>query len=384
MKLPCLATFIAVSSLRAATPVTDVVVTTGDNHFPASRSGKKLADAPIAAPMRSAGGQLGGANAHLLAASHAKDIGADEAALRKRGVKATPASRAAATPATFRDVPYGAHARQTMDVWKARADRPAPLVIYFHGGGWAAHDKSDIHEHLDVRAFLEAGISVASVGYRLLQDANAAKIAPPVQWPLEDAARAVQFLRAKAGEWSFDQTRFAATGVSAGGCTSLWLAMHDDMAEPRSADPIARESTRLFCVAAKAPVVSLDPWQLREWIPNSIFSAHAFGFAELSRANSFAPFLAARDSYLPQIRRYSPIEHASADDPPVFMEFPNQDKPPVPGEAQTDPNHSAVSGLMLERKLQSLHVKVELRYKGDGKAGHANVQEFLTHWFTTK
>jgi acetyl esterase/lipase len=292
-------------------------------------------------------------------------------------------AQADATPATFTDAPYGPHFRQTLDLWRAHPGKPAPLVIYFHGGGWQAQDKSDVHQHLDVRAFLDAGISVASVNYRLLQDANAANISPPVQWPLGDGARAVQFLRSKAGEWRLDKTRLAATGVSAGGCTSLWLAMHGDMAEPQSSDPVARESTRLFGVAAKAPVVSLDPKQLREWIPNSIFSAHAFGFAELSRAASFGPFLEARDSYLPQIRRYSPIEHASKDDPPVFMEYPAQDKPPVPGEAQTDPNHSAVSGLMLERKLRELGVKVELRYKGDGRTGHTDVQEYLTDLLTT-
>ena len=290
----------------------------------------------------------------------------------------------ATMPATVSDVPYGQHARQTMDVWLVRPDTPAPLVIYFHGGGWQAQDKNDIHQHLDLRVFLDAGISVASVNYRLLQDANAAKITPPVQWPMGDAARAVQFLRSKADEWGFDRSRFAATGVSAGGCTSLWLAMHDDMAEPQSTDPISRESTRLYCVAAKAPVVSLDPKQLREWIPNSIFGAHAFGFAEMSRADSFAPFLAIRDSYLPQIRCYSPIEFASSDDPPVFMEFPAQDRPPVPGEPQTDPTHSAVSGLMLERKLHSVGVRVNLRYKADGRTGLANVQEFLTQWLTTK
>jgi acetyl esterase/lipase len=290
----------------------------------------------------------------------------------------------ATTLATVSDVPYGQHPRQTLDVWRARPGKPAPLVIYFHGGGWQAQDKSDIHQHLDVRVFLDAGISVASVNYRLLQDANAAKIAPPVQWPMGDAARALQFLRSKADEWGFDRSRFAATGVSAGGCTSLWLAMHDDMAEPQSTDPISRESTRLYCAAAKAPVVSLDPKQLREWIPNSIFSAHAFGYAGMSRADSFGPFLAARESYLPQIRRFSPIEFASSDDPPVFMEFPTQDKQPVPGEPQTDPNHSAVSGLMLERKLQALGVTVELRYRDDGRTGHANVQEFLTHRLTTR
>ncbi len=317
--------------------------------------------------------------APLLASSSAVASAADP------GIAKSIASRAAdvkiehgdGTPATFGDVPYGRHFRQTMDLWQARSGGPAPLVIYFHGGGWAAEDKSNIHKHLDVRAFLDAGISVAAVNYRLLQDANAAKIAPAVQWPLGDAARAVQFLRSKAVQWHFDKTRIAATGVSAGGCTALWLAMHDDMAEPQGSDPVARQSTRLCCVAVKAPVVSLDPRQLREWIPNSIFGAHAFGFAAMTRAESFAPFLAARDSFLPQIHRYSPIEHASKDDPPVFVEFPTQDKPPIPGEAQTDPSHSAVQGLMLERKLKSLGVKVELRYRGDGKTGHANVQEFL-------
>ena len=292
------------------------------------------------------------------------------------------AAKADAAPATFANVPYGDHALQMIDIWQARSDKPTPLVFYIHGGGWAAQDKTDIHEHLDVRAFLDAGISVASVNYRLLQDANAAHITLPVEWPMNDAKRALQFVRSKAGEWNFDKVRIAATGVSAGGGSALWLALRDEMAEPGSPDPIARESTRLVGVAAMAPVVSLDPRQLREWIPNAIFGAHAFGFANLSRADSFAPFLAARDSYLPQIQRYSPIEQARKGDPPVFIEFPAQDKPPVRGERQTDPSHSAVSGLMLEMKLHALGVPVELRYRGDGKKGNAHAQEFLTRLLT--
>jgi acetyl esterase/lipase len=283
---------------------------------------------------------------------------------------------------TFADVPYGTHERQKVDVWLASSEKPAPLVFYIHGGGWNAQEKTDIHGHLDVSAFLKAGISVVSVEYRLLKDANAAQVTPPVRWPLEDAARALQFVRSKSAEWHLDKSRIAATGVSAGGCSSLWLGMHDEMADPKSSDPIARESTRLFCVAVKAPVVSLDPKQLREWIPNSIFSAHAFGFADLSRAASFEPFLAEREKHLADIHCYSPYEHASKDDPPVFIEFPNQDKPPVPGEAQTDPSHSAISGLMLERRLKELGVPVELRYKGDGRTGHKNVQEYLTQRLT--
>lgn len=291
-------------------------------------------------------------------------------------------AKAYATPATFTDMPYGEHFRQTMDVWVAQSDKPTPLVFYLHGGGWAAQDKTDIHQHLDVRAFLNAGISVASVNYRLLQDANAANVTPPLQWPMIDAARSLQFLRSKADAWKIDKNRIAACGVSAGGCSSLWLALHDDMAEPNSDDLIARESTRLLCAAGKAPQTSLDPRQLREWIPNYEYGGKAFGFPGASRQDSFEPYLTARESILPHIQRYSPIEHASNDDPLLFMEFPAQDKAPISGQEQTDPAHSAVSGLMLQRKLQSLGIKSELRYRGDGKTGHAGMQEFLTQELT--
>jgi len=287
-----------------------------------------------------------------------------------------------AIPPTFADVPYGDQVRQTLDLWQARSDKPTPLVFYVHGGGWAAQDKTDIDDHLNVRAFLDAGISVATVNYRLLQDANAAHVVPPVQWPLHDAKRALQFLRSKAGEWNLDKTRTGASGVSAGGGTSLWLALHPDMAEPDSADPISRESTRFFCVGVKAPVVSLDPKQVRGWIPNAIFGAHAFGFANLSRAASFEPFLAARETYLNEIRHYSPYEFAGKDAPPIFVEFPMQDKPPVPGEPQTDPNHSAISGLMLQRKLQELGVAMELQYPSAPGTKHANMQAYLTEMLT--
>jgi acetyl esterase/lipase len=287
------------------------------------------------------------------------------------------AERAAASPSTFVDVHYGPHPSQTMDVWLARSNKSAPLVFYIHGGGWMAQDKSDIHEFLDVGAFLKAGVSVASINYRFLSDANAAGVKPLIKWPLEDAACALQFVRTKAAEWHIDKTRIAATGVSAGGGSSLWLAFHEDMADPKSTDPVAHESTRVCGVAGIAPVVCLDPKLLREWIPNAIFGAHAFGYLNLSRKDSFEPFLAARESYLPDVRRYSPLELVNKNAPPVFIDFPNQDKAPVKGDPQTDPNHSALSGVMLQEKMKALGMSMELRYKGDGKTGHADAQDFL-------
>ncbi len=298
------------------------------------------------------------------------------AEVQKKNVSAKPAP----PPATFTDVPYGPHVRQKLDVWLAKSAHPAPVVFYIHGGGWAAHDKTDIHQHLDVPAFLAAGISVVSIEYRFLGDANAAKVTPPLQWPLQDAARSLQFVRSKAVEWNLDKTRIAATGVSAGGCSSLWLAMHDDMADPQSADPVARESTRLLFTVTKAPQASFDPQQLVEWIPNSEYGAHAFGYTfDKSRKETFPLFLADRSRHLPQIARWSPIAHASADDPPTFIIYTKEDKPPVKGEVQTDPSHSVLHALMLQKVLQPLGVPCAVHHPQDGKPA-TTLQDLLqTH-----
>jgi len=281
-----------------------------------------------------------------------------------------------AMPASFVDVAYGPHFRQTMDVWLAKSAKPTPVVFYIHGGGWGAQDKTDIHQHLDVRAFLDAGISVASINYRFLADANAAKVNPPLQWPLMDSARALQYLRSKAGEWNLDKTRIAASGVSAGGCSSLWLAMHDDMADTQASDPIARESTRVLFTVTKAPQPSLDPKQLVEWIPNSEYGGNAFGYIGTTRKETFATFLANRDKHLADLHQWSPMFHASADDPFAVLLTTKEYKPPVKGEPQQDPTHSAVLGLMLQNTLTPLGVKCEVRHPFDGKP-KTTMQEVL-------
>src|SRR5258708_16630150 len=103
-------------------------------------------------------------------------------------------------------------------------------------------------------------------------------IQPPVRSPLYDAARALQLLRSRDGELNFDKKRVAYMGGWAGACTSLWLALHDDLADPSSSDPIARESTRPMLIAVTAPQTSLDPQQTRAWIPNMGYAGHAFCF----------------------------------------------------------------------------------------------------------
>ena len=177
--------------------------------------------------------------------------------------------------ATLENVKYGTHERQVLDFYKAKSDKPTPVVFYIHGGGWQNGSKA--MSAATVKKYLDAGISVAAINYRYVKNGVELKIDPPVKAPLEDAARALQFVRSKAVEWNIDKKRIGATGGSAGACSSLWLAFHADMADPKSDDPIARESTRLYCAAVNGAQVSLDPKELREWMPNYGYGAHAFG-----------------------------------------------------------------------------------------------------------
>jgi acetyl esterase/lipase len=287
--------------------------------------------------------------------------------LAQEAKKPAAPSRPAPTAA---NVAYGTHARQVLDFWQAKSDRPTPLVLYIHGGAWQNGDKSSLGGG-HIRQYLNAGISVAAINYRYVKQAAAMKIEPPVKAPLEDAARALQFIRSKAKEWNIDEKRIGATGGSAGGCSSLWLAFHDDLADLKSDDPVARESTRLFCAAVNGAQTSLDPKELREWMPNYKYGAHAFGL------KSFEELYEGRDKVLTWLKEYSPIEHVTKDDPPIFMEYPSQKVPPVVGEKQTDPTHSAVLGIKLAEKLRAVNVEVILVYPGHPDDRYRNSADFL-------
>ncbi len=264
-------------------------------------------------------------------------------------------------PPTLANVPYGDDEQQKLDFWKADTKGPAPLVFFIHGGAWKSNDKDRV---TGLRSYLAAGISVVSINYRYVQRAQAAGIQPPVKWPLEDAARALQFVRSKAGEWNLDKTRVGASGGSAGACSSLWLAFHDDMAQPGSSDPIARESTRLKCVGVLGAQTSLDPVQMKEWTPNSLYGGHAFGFNgdKAKKLSAFQQFLDHRDEILPWIKAYSPIELVSADDPPVHLYYTDT---PELGQNRKDPTHTANFGLPLQKKMQELNVECQLMHPGN-------------------
>lgn len=279
-------------------------------------------------------------------------------------------------PPTQANIAYGKHERQVMDFYQAKTETPAPVVIYIHGGGWINGSKNNYGA--TAAKFNAAGISVVAINYRLVPEATAKKVEPPVLWPLSDAARAVQFTRSKAREWNLDPKKLAATGGSAGACSSLWLAYHDDMADPKSNDPVARESTRLTCAAVIGAQTSLDPKVVREWMPNARYGGHAFAVeGKYSDVKQFSAFHDRRDELMKWIKEYSPASLVTPDDPPVFLDYPSQDKPPVMGEEQKDPTHSANYGLLLLETRRDNKPEMILSYPGKIHEQYKNTVEYL-------
>lgn len=290
-----------------------------------------------------------------------------EARPKPRSVR-TETYDAAVPEPTASGVRYGNHERHVLDFWKAESATPVPLVFIIHGGGWQGGSKERAQRFADVAALLKAQISVAAINYRYVRHGVADDVKPPVKAPLQDAARALQFVRSKAAEWNIDKERIGAAGGSAGACSSLWLAFHDDLADPDSDDPVARESTRLWCAAVIGAQTTLDPKQMKEWTPNSRYGGHAFGL------QGFAKFLAERENILPWIAEYSPYALVTKDDPPVYLSYSS---PPALGQAQRDPTHTSNFGVKLKEHCQKTGVDCEVSYPGAPDVKHTTPTDYL-------
>ena len=119
------------------------------------------------------------------------------------------------------------HERDVLDFWPAVAmDGPAPLFVWFHGGGFQTGDKSEFEKNRSamLEVYQDAGFAVASCNYPLLSEGiDHLEIA-------RHCARAIQFLRSQSKDWKIDPDRIVCGGASAGAIISEYLAYQDDYA----------------------------------------------------------------------------------------------------------------------------------------------------------
>lgn len=263
---------------------------------------------------------------------------------------------------THANVQYGDHKRQVMDVWLAKSDKPTPVLVSIHGGGFRGGDKS-VGAKLLAKC-LEAGISVAAITYRFTDVAIA-----PAQH--QDGARAIQFLRSKAEEWNLDKTRFAATGSSAGAGISMWLALHDDMADPQSKDPIARESTRLTCAAVADGQSTYDPRVIRDLFPGTdTYQTPALALlydVDLTKLDEVGP------EKIKLFEEVSAINHLTKDDVPVLMIFARNMDTPI--TSQSVGIHHPRFGQLLKEQMDKLGIECEVVTDAGKREG-----EFVFDW----
>ena len=128
----------------------------------------------------------------------------------------------------LRDLAYADtdNPRQKLDLYLPKArktDKPLPVVVFIHGGGWQAGDKTGGMR--TVAPFVQSGeYAGVSVGYRLTAEA---------QWPaqIHDCKAAIRWIKGHAKEYNLDASKIGVWGTSAGGHLVSHLGTSGDVKE---------------------------------------------------------------------------------------------------------------------------------------------------------
>ncbi len=267
----------------------------------------------------------------------------------------------------LKDVKYGEFDRNVMDLWLVDSKNPAPLVIYYHGGGFRAGDKSSVDKNL-LYKLMSKGISVAAVNYRYSTTA-------PYPAQLKDCSRALQYIRYHSEEYNIDYENIAATGGSAGAVISMWLAFRDNMADPEDQDPVLRESTRIKAAIPIAGPAYMDPDRHFELFKTDQIQPPIFLLFGVKGIEDF------KDPEILKLSRdASPLDHLTSDDPPVSLYYgANEPLPENPPFQLTV--HHALNGIVIKEKCDSLGVECHLSLSDFSKTPINEFLSFLSEKF---
>jgi acetyl esterase/lipase len=130
------------------------------------------------------------------------------------------------------------------------AQRTGAAIIVCPGGGYgrlADHEGAPVAEWLN-----SLGAAAFVLKYRL-----GPRYKHPA--PLNDAARAIRTIRARATDWGLDPARIGILGFSAGGHLAATAGTHFDAGRADAADPIDRVSSRPDAMVLVYPVITMSP-----------------------------------------------------------------------------------------------------------------------------
>ena len=267
-------------------------------------------------------------------------------------------------PPTHRDMKYGSHPKELINFWQFDSDKPVGILLQIHGGGWMGGKKDEVlrpHQ-------LKQGYHIASISYPLVHEGA---LQPAM---LNSALRAVQFLRYKAKEWKIDSSRIVATGGSAGGCSSLLIALHDDIADPQNSDPVKRFSSRIAGAQVAGAQTTMNPFVIKERIGEKTFGNpmpyQPFG------AETAEEMMNNWGKYKELALKCSPVTHLTKDDPPLHLFYNvNREFPTTSG---SNGIHSPIFGEIMLEACQKVGVECHLQYwEKDRPQPTVSRQDFL-------
>ena len=226
-------------------------------------------------------------------------------------------TKAKTEPSVDRNIVFGMYSGLAllMDVYHP----PKPNgfgIIFIPGSGWntclnyGARQLKDESYHL--KAFVEplnqAGYTVFVINHRATP-----RFAYPA--PVEDAQRAVRYIRHEAQKFGINPEHLGAVGASSGAHLVDMLGVLDGNGNRENIDEINRLSAKVQCVVLFSPPADFTSFQ------PGIASAH------IALLTGFLPDRGARkgtEEHM-MLRKASPIYHVSADDAPTLLVHGDQD-----------------------------------------------------------
>ena len=115
-----------------------------------------------------------------------------------------------------RDLAYGSDPRQKLDIYRPSGAAPAPVIVFFYGGGFSSGDRRPYADLAE--PFVRKGFVVVIPDYRLV---------PQVTYPafVEDGAAAVRWTRDHVRDHGGDPARISVLGHSAGAYIAAMVAL---------------------------------------------------------------------------------------------------------------------------------------------------------------
>jgi len=241
-----------------------------------------------------------------------------------------------------RDVVFGMYSGLglLMDVYHPEKPNGYGL-IFIEGSGWSSSPEYNARQlKSGVEQWSAFALPLIHAGYTVFDiDHRAApRFHAPAQ--VEDAQRAVRFVRYHAKQYGVNAARIGAVGYSSGAHLAMLLGLLDGTGNPDDRDPVQRASARVQCVIGGGTPTDL------EHVGNN---PAALALLSAFLGESVPPDPPVNSPVYRRLEQLSPLHFVKPGDPPILL---------VQGDADELVPYEAA--LAFQAKLQAAHVPAKL------------------------